>query len=103
MREDYKPYLKHYEKYQCSHCWVWASKNMDWTTEDGKIFRGAYLVMICGHCNKQGQIVCKWNPDIHAKIPQGSREGFTRVHARGECPSKGAKAKKYELEYADDF
>lgn len=100
----YKDYKKNYEQYLCNHCWVWTEKFLDWKTDDGTVFKGTYLCMTCGHCQKQGKILMKYNEKLHGHIPSGSRKGFADVHGRGPCPAKGLKMKPpVEVDYADDF
>jgi hypothetical protein len=85
------------------HCWVWAMKTMDWVTDEGKVFKGNYVIQRCNHCHKMGQVLCKYRPEEHQKLIQGSQEGFARVHSRRPCPSVGRMVKKKVKEYQDDF
>jgi hypothetical protein len=50
-----------------------------------------------------GQVLCKYRPEEHQKLIQGSQEGFARVHSRRPCPSVGRMVKKKVKEYQDDF
>ncbi len=94
-------YKQHYKS--CSHCWVWARRNLDWKPDEGEAFRGTYLVMECGHCQKLGQILYKWNQDLHGHMPDASKRGFFNVHNRRGCPSRSGKSSATKLEYEYDF
>ena len=93
-----------YDKNCAGHCWTWARKDLDWVTEEGKHFKGGYVVWRCGHCMKMGQILFEYNVE-HEKQIQGSQQGFARVHSRGKCPAQkyGAKPAPKKKEYSYDF
>lgn len=92
------------EQALCDHCWVWTRKAFNhWLTYKNELFNGDYLVKQCGHCGKQGKILCKWEPGIHDRLIQGSRQGFMSAHDDKPCPSiSSQKYKGIEIE-EDDF
>lgn len=96
-------YTKHHHNQYCKHCWIWAKRHIDWTTEEGERFLGDYLAMQCGHCNKLGKILYRWNEELHSKMLESSKKGFYSVHNRGGCPPRSGKSSARELEYANDF
>ena len=59
--------------------------------------------MQCGHCNKLGKILYRWNEELHSKMLESSKKGFYSVHNRGGCPPRSGKSSARELEYANDF
>ena len=97
----------------CAHCWVWDKRFVNYTTDEGELLKGTYVLKRCWHCHKSGPAIYPYTSEDEPRLLQ-SQQTCAKVHYEKRCPSeklrekalakfRKKKKKKKKVASYDDF